>query len=419
LIGNESDLSPLLPDDAVVAARGSAISAAAQESESHVGRRKAGLSVGAGALVIVLVTAAVLAGGSSKSTPAYGAELVRFAESTPLLLLDEPGWRVSYVNEGRRAPGKPLERNMEFVTGSRASLKARLTRAEHKRHVLPPDVRRAMQSRVQLYWKDSGLSRLVWRDGKLGVNQYNSYLKRRITYFEPGRAFETTIPGLGVTAYLDPRDEPRGFIGGGRGNRSMVAMWTEAGHLLELRAVVPDLAAFEERLSWLSKVDSQAWLDALPPRVVKAADRDHAVREMLKGIPLPATFKPSRVPSVGLAMDRYQLGAAVAGSVTCLWFRQWGQARRTGDVGAANEAEDAMASARRWPILREMEKEGAYPDVIWQLAGSMPSGVWQYGPHRWRLLPKAEGLGCARMGLPVLAWKQKLQREREAGGGAS
>ena len=71
-----------------------------------------------------------------------------------------------------------------------------------------------------------------------------------------------------------------------------------------------------------------------------------------------------------------------------------------------------MATARHWPILHEMAKDGAYPDVVWELAAAMPSGVCHYYTHTWRLLPRAEGLGCARWGIPVLPWKQKLQRER-------
>lgn len=71
-----------------------------------------------------------------------------------------------------------------------------------------------------------------------------------------------------------------------------------------------------------------------------------------------------------------------------------------------------MATAKHWSILREMNRDGDYPEVVWQLAAAMPSGVWDWGPHRWRLLPHAEGLGCARWGIPVLPWKQRRQNER-------
>jgi hypothetical protein len=151
----------------------------------------------------------------------------------------------------------------------------------------------------------------------------------------------------------------------------------------------------------------------MPATVVKAADHDAVVRQMLKGVPVPNGFKPSLIPDEGLTTSRLQVRGAVTNTVSCLWFRQWGAARRSGDNGAKVEAERAMATFRRWPILREeAREEGGYPETLVKLVASMPSGVWQYGPHRWRLLPKAEGLGCARFGLPLLPRKQKLQRER-------
>jgi len=146
--------------------------------------------------------------------------------------------------------------------------------------------------------------------------------------------------------------------------------------------------------------------------VIKAADHEAAVREMLKGIPLPSDFKPSLVPDAGLTTNRDQVAEAVTNTVSCLWFLQWGEARRTGDRAKKLEAERAMATYKSWPILRQMAKEGGYPETIVKLVASMPSGVWKYGPHRYRLLAKAEGLGCAREGLPLLPRKQKLQRER-------
>jgi hypothetical protein len=189
----------------------------------------------------------------------------------------------------------------------------------------------------------------------------------------------------------------------------MVAIWKEEGRLLEMRAWVSNLADFKERLSWVTQVDSETWLDAMPAKVVKAADHDAAVREMLKGIPLPATFKPSRISDEGLTTSRDQVAGAVTGTVACLWFRQWGQARRTGDRASELQAEQAMATSRHWPILREISNDGAFPPLIWQLAAGMPSGEGRRG---WRLLPQAEALGCARWGIPVLPWKQRRQNER-------
>jgi hypothetical protein len=194
----------------------------------------------------------------------------------------------------------------------------------------------------------------------------------------------------------------------------MTAFWEEDGTLLELRAAVPDQAAFEERLGWLTNVDEATWLAAMPAKVVIPAEHDAAVAEMLQGIPIPKTFKPARVPDEGLPTDRYQVGARVTGTVSCLWFRQPGEAQRIGDTAAEAEAEKAMATSKHWAILREMASEGAYPNVIWELSREMPSGVWTWDHKTHPLLPKAEALGCAHLGIPLLPSKIKAQRERGA-----
>jgi hypothetical protein len=386
-------------------------SARAQLDREIAGRRSFGRSprrsrrvLLAAALATGLAAAAVVllaSGGAGSPTRAYGAEVVRFAESTPLLLLEGPGWRVQDVYEAPHGPYEPRgsrgEGSMEFVTGKPIPYESVVVSASGTaRGMAPPSVR---QRKVEL----------SWRNGRLEF---------------AGGAVQHPIkaPVLATTALVDTRAEG-GYVvtgagkkpikEGGPGDHRMAAIWREDGHVLELRAWVPDLAAFEERLGWLTKVDSQIWLDAMPAKVVKAADHDAAVREMLQGIRVPATFKPSLVPDEGLTTDRYQVGAAVTGTVACLWFRQWGQAQRRGDRAAAAEAERAMAGAKHWPILEEMAKEGAYPETVWELAAEMPKGYREYAGHRWRLLPQAESLGCARRGIPVLPWKQRRQHERQ------
>lgn len=365
--------------------------------------RRLALTLAPAAIATALVAVLVLVGGGGNHpSRAYGADLVRFAESTPLLLLEGPGWRVQSVSQSGQGVYMPRSSrgtgSMEFVTGKPIPYESIRITGDSKTGVresgmLPAAVR---QRKVELFWRHEKLE--------------DSLANARGVPHPHGQQW-TKAPVLGTMAYVDTRAEF--FVNqGGPGNRQMTALWSEDGYVLELRAAVPDLPAFEERLDWLSRVDSQTWLDAMPAKVVKAADHDAAVREMLKGIPVPATFKPSRVPDEGLTTNRYQVGAAVTGTVSCLWFRQWGEARRAGHSEAAAEAEKAMATAKRWPILHEMAKDGAYPEMVWELAAAMPSGVWRWHSYTWRLLPHAEGLGCARWGIPVLPWKQQRQRER-------
>src|SRR6185437_11116774 len=113
------------------------------------------------------------------------------------------------------------------------------------------------------------------------------------------------------------------------------------GRLIELRAHVPDLATFRERLGWLRRVSAEEWLDAMPPQIVKSVDY----------------------------------------------------------VATAEEAEAVLRGAESWPIFREMEKEGAYPATVIEYAEKMPSRKWFGRP----LLPEVDkGLGCAEKGYPAV-----------------
>lgn len=364
-------------------------------------RRRFVLAAGPAALAAVIAAVLFLAGSSSDHpSRAYGAELVRFAESTPLLLLEGPGWRVASVSQTGQSVYTPRSSrgtgSMEFVTGPAIPSESTRISADGKVTGMAPKAVR--QRKVELSWSP----------GRLGFG--GPIVRHPIE--APVLGTTALVNTRAETAYFQTKTEKKRIEWGGPGDRQMVAIWHEDGYTLQLRGWVSGLAAFEERLAWLSRVDSQTWLDAMPAKVVKAADHDAAVREMLKGIPVPEGFKPSRIPDEGLTTNRYQVGALVTGIVSCLWFRQWGEARRNGDSRGAAEAEKAMATAKGWPILREMAKEGGYSPTVWQLAAAMPSGVGRRG---WRLLPQAEGLGCARWGMPVLPWKQRLQRERREG----
>ena len=55
------------------------------------------LSVALAAVAVVAVAALIGTRGSQPS-PAYAAELVRLADESPLLLLDEPGWKANLAD---------------------------------------------------------------------------------------------------------------------------------------------------------------------------------------------------------------------------------------------------------------------------------------------------------------------------------
>ena len=340
-------------------------------------------------ILLVLLTALCLG-------EAQAAERSPTGES-PLLLLEGPGWRVQNTEEDRGRGDEGVHGSIEFVTGKPIPYESIRISGDNKHPresgMFPASVR---QRRVEITWRPGSLKKTIeWLHGLPHPHG------RKVVH----------LPVLGTTAYVDERDEF--YVNqGGPGNRQMIALWAEGGDVFELRAAVPDLRAFEERLGWLTKADPQAWLEAMPAKVVAPAKYDATVREVLKGIPTPKSFTPSRVPDEELVTDRYQVGARTAGTVSCLWLRQWGAARRSGDSAAQAEAVKAMATSRHWQILRWMTKEGEYSEVVWQIARWMPKGYFEWYGHKRKLLAQAEGLGCANMGLPLLPKKMKAQAER-------
>ena len=314
-------------------------------------------------LRVALAAVTILAAGwiavlalddGDRAGTAWGAELVRFAESSPLVLLDEPGWHIDYADEQSAQEGE-----MHFRRGN---LAADLQSAAVKGADTP-------QTTAQLNW----------RSGDLADWERDRAASAELT---------TTGPVLGTTARIYQ------YAGGRPGHRDVTALWNSGDHVLEFRAGVADVGAFRTMLAQLRKVDADAWLSALPASVVKTADRTAVITAMLRGIPLPSGFDASTIQGPRLSRDRYQLGAAVSGTVACTWFRRWLEARNRGDHAAVRAAIDAMATAKDWPILDEMSKTGDYPEVLRGYVGAMSDKRWDGGNID-------EGLGCAALGVPL------------------
>jgi hypothetical protein len=323
---------------------------------------RAGLAIAA--VAVVLVALLSLRDGSSDrgSGTAWAAEQIRFAEASPLVLLDAPGWRVEYADEQseedgelqfRRGPTPPRE--MTVIDGDSTE-------------PIPADTDAA-----QLTWVGGGIA--SW------------YQDRAMSAVRT-----TTVPVLGTTARVYQ------YEGGTPGHRDITALFRYDGRVLEFRAGAADIAAFKELLAKLKRVDTDAWLSAMPPSVIKAPDRETTIKQMLRGVPVPAGFDPKDIEGEGLVKDRYQLGAAVAGTVSCQWFKQWAEAREDGDRAKEREAVDAMATATGWAVLHEMEKAGDYPEVLYEYAAAMPEGKWYGRPLTGDV---ESGLGCDSLGVPL------------------
>ncbi|MEZ5098782.1 MAG: hypothetical protein R3C15_03055 [Thermoleophilia bacterium] len=300
------------------------------------GRRRAlrlGL-VGVAAAAIA-AGAVVVASDRDDSGQAWAAEVVRVAEAAPRLLVDAPGWRVVRADQFAVGDGE-----MTFARGDAV---------------------------LELRW--------IPRAG----------LGDRGAKLAEGADVDVRLPVLGrearVLGYPDD-DEFR-------------ALWVDGDAYVELRGAAPDLDAFAALLDRLRRVGVDEWLTAMPVSVVRPAARAEVVAEMLRGLPLPPGLDVDALGRGDVVRDRYQLGAAVAGRVACGWLDRWAAGKRAGDDAAMREAAAAMATSRAWPILREMQAQGAYPDAVWELADAVKGDGTVVGGKELRLEDAYQSaLGC-------------------------
>jgi hypothetical protein len=341
--------------------------APAAERGARRGRRRVFARVGVAvtAIAVVLVALLSLKDGSSDqgSGTAWAAAQVRFAEASPLVLLGAPGWRVEYGDEQSAEEGE-----LHFRRGPTPPSRDIVVSGDEPAAPLPADT-----SYAQLNWRSGGLA---------------SWVEDRAS--EAART--ASAPVLGTTAHVYQ------YEGGTPGHRDITALFRYDGRVLEFRAGAADIEAFEALLATLKRVDTDTWLSAMPASVVKAPDRDAAINQMLQGIPVPPGFDPSDVEGAKLTKDRYQLGAAVVGTVACQWFKRWSDARTAHDRAKEREATAAMATAKGWPVLHEMAKQGEYPHVLLEFVAAMPSGDW-YG--RPLIGDVDSGLSCDRHGVDL------------------
>lgn len=312
------------------------------------GLLRTGVILGIVGAVAVAILLTGNGSGSSDQTAyaAYSARAVKFAESTPLVLLEPPAWRVRYVDSSSNGAGE-IDFRRSGADGS------------------PID------------------AELGWHGGRLKKRRYAQvYRNSVISRNAPVLGTKALVYGMGFS-----RARKRAVI---------MARWRFDGRIMEMRAMVPDKGTFLAMLSSLRQVDAKTWLDAMPKSVIKAADTSAAVKKMLKGVPLPPGFDSSKINVPGLAQDRYQVGAIVVNTVVCSWFADWAKARSSGDKATENAAIKAMATARTWPVLRWMDKRGGYSKVVWGYAGHMRSGKFFGRPLAREV---NAGLGCRDLGV--------------------
>jgi hypothetical protein len=272
-------------------------------------------------------------GPTPTESPVQGADDV----ANPMLLLDDPAWRVRRVHEEG-----PLSGEMTFTDGS---------------------------SVLEVFWKPARDHQMYLEDRGDPVNARWPFtlLGLEGTLFRYGDSTD-------FTTILQPQD----------------------GVFLEIRGDQGSKEAYVDLVRRLTPVDSDAWSAALPARVVGPAEAGSVIAEMLADIPVPEGFDVT-VLDTGLTVERYQLGATVAGAAACSWMDIWDDGVKGGDQAAADEAVTAMQSSRQWSVLRGMDEQGDYPEEVWDVAYVVSHDAeLQRGQSRSERGWWVGGLGCDR-----------------------
>jgi hypothetical protein len=313
--------------------------------------RRVGLGVAAIAsclLAFLLIFGSEGGRPTAQPSSAYASEVVRYADASPRLLIAAPGWRVDGLQAGD-------ESVMQFVHGDGPN-----------------------PEETELFWTPTSVASL-----ESSVRHTANELHTQPL---------TTVPVSGTTAtviqYHEWSPEDLGLF----------ALWQEGDYVVMYQARA-SMEAFKTQLASLQKVDTEAWLAAMPPSVVQPDEFDPTVQQMLSGVTVPPGFTAADVVTSSSPTDRYQLGAAVADSVSCTWFASWAEARRNGNEDGVRSAVAAMATAKDWPVIRQMSSEGAYGQVLDQLAAAMPQGsAYKDRPLE---IDVESALGCRQLGIPI------------------
>jgi len=280
-------------------------------------------SAAAAAVVITAPAWWAQRGGEEAISP-YAPSAISAAQESTRVLVDAPGWEITYVYGFGTAAGE-----MTFRNGSQE---------------------------LDVHWYPA--------------EYYDRYFRDR-AHVSAG----TPVELLGKASTMFTYSE---------GDYATIRP-VEGDSFLEVRGGVGDRSQYLAVLDQLALTDVDTWLAAMPPEVVMPAERDETIAEMLEGVRTPPGFDLGTIPADELG-DRYHFGARVTGTVACAWVERWQQSTRAGNEAEAAEAAAALQSSKDWPILLEMNDQGDYPEVLWEIADKVSAGRFPVGYK--------QGLGC-------------------------
>jgi hypothetical protein len=331
IAAGESPSQPIPAGDRV--AREHAVGA--RSARGGVLSRHRGASLLGGLACVAAVAALILLSGGSVDSvrdgahPSFAAAAVEVAEANPRLLVTAPGWSIVHARSFEVERGELIYKNDEH----------------------------------SLYGPGGRQLNLTWYPARF----YRDRLR------ENGHAcchvstpVTSTLLGERATTFAYPGQHP-----------NYATILSPQGNVFtEVSGSFGSKEEYEAALHSLRPVGVDAWLAAMPAEVLRPAARSAAITQMLRGIPVPPGFDTSALhfrempaspgsdasalQSESALTDRFMLGKSVTGAVACGWLQRWLSATRAGDGAAAQEAVDAMATARHWPVLLQMVREKGY-----------------------------------------------------------
>lgn len=317
---------------------------------TRLGRPRIALRVGAVLSVAAVAAALILSGnepgGDDTAGVAYAAQWIRIAEENPRLLVTASGWEVTRADES-----KPDYGEMTFTRGS---------------------------DDLDLHWYP--------------IESYADFFRDRAA--DDASVTEIEVLGRTATLFEDGYDNYSAMLR--PGGDTFVEIRSDYDRTM-------DREEFLALLDTIEAVDVNTWLAALPASVVQPVDRVATVKDMLEGVPVPPGLDLDSLAQGDTARDRYQLGALVTGAVTCAWLERRMSGLQAGDSAKVKEAEDALATATKWPILLEMRDQGGWSQEIWDWAADghgssgfgrnsteRPVGALGCSPDNWRGVPSID-----------------------------
>jgi hypothetical protein len=296
--------------------------------------RRAAISVAAAAILVVAVG---IQQGGGRGNTAWAQPVLAAAKSSPRLLVGAEGWKVSRADELTLDYGETT-----FAAGSRV---------------------------LDLHWQASSAQADLSKDRAASADLVEA----------------VDVSGHQATLFRYA------------GTTDYTTIWSLNDQTIEARGQFATKADYLAVIRSLHQVDVDTWLRAMPASVVRPDARAGAVDTMLADMPKPPGFDPSALRQGAAVKDRYQLGAEVAGAVACGWIDRWVAATDAGDAAAAKQASDAMATSHHWAVLNQMNPDGDYPEVLWELADAMATNATVPGGRPMTIKESyRDSLGCGQ-----------------------